>query len=382
MKKKKAVSMVLTLVLCLGLAVPVMAEETDAWSPIVLKASGGSVEVAGSVDVVERDSFVYVAYEDSVNIIYAVPEGSTFQLTNDGGAYPLYVYCKTYELGEGTIDAVRDPETESEYKLDVTGKYVNYGSVYNLSTYDGGIDAGNGLYWNEDLYVYSDFLIENGESVSFALPASGKDTLNVLYVEYYNSAEDYYYLGYYNIFVDDGLVVENTVPVEEGNPFTDVPMDAYYHDAVLWAYENGIAAGTTETTFSPQDTCTRGQVVSFLWRAAGCPEPTSSVNPFTDVKESDYFYDAVLWAYENGIVAGMTETTYGPAVTCTSAHVVTFLWRANGKPAGETTGTEYYAEAVAWADAEHLLDGTDTPFAPGNNSPRADIVTYLYRDMA
>ena len=171
-----------------------------------------------------------------------------------------------------------------------------------------------------------------------------------------------------------------------GNPFTDVPADAYYADAVKWAYENGITTGTSATTFGPMDTCTRGQVVTFLWRAKGCPEPTSTVNPFTDVKETDYFYKAVLWAVENGITNGMTETTFGPKETCTSGHVVTFLWRANGQPAavGESTLVEsgkWYSNAVAWADSVGLLSGTGIAFAVGNNAPRADIVTYLYRDI-
>lgn len=168
-------------------------------------------------------------------------------------------------------------------------------------------------------------------------------------------------------------------PADSSNPFTDVPADAYYHDAVLWALDKNVTTGTSKTTFSPSATCTRGQVVTFLWRAMGCPEPASTENPFTDVTESDYFYKAVLWAVEKGVTNGTTDTTFGPNGTCTSAHVVTFLWRANGKPAANTDGTNYYDEAVAWANSQKLLDGTAVPFAPDNLSPRADIVTYLYR---
>lgn len=168
-------------------------------------------------------------------------------------------------------------------------------------------------------------------------------------------------------------------PAEEGNPFTDVPQAAYYHDAVLWAVENGVTKGMTPTTFEPKSTCTRGQVVTFLWRAMGSPEPESTENPFTDVKESDYFYQSVLWAVEQGITTGMTATTFGPNETCTSGHVITFLWRASGKPAAENDGASWYSEAVAWAEDQRLLEGTDTAFAPENLSPRGDIVTYLYR---
>lgn len=168
-------------------------------------------------------------------------------------------------------------------------------------------------------------------------------------------------------------------PDDSSNPFTDVPVDAYFHNAVLWALNKNITTGTSRTTFSPSMTCTRGQVVTFLWRAMGSPEPTATENPFTDVSKSDYYYKAVLWAVEKGITNGTTSTSFGPGGTCTSAHVVTFLWRANGKPAAKAAGTNYYDEAVAWANSRQLLNGTIIPFAPENPSPRADIVTYLYR---
>jgi len=177
--------------------------------------------------------------------------------------------------------------------------------------------------------------------------------------------------------------VENEKPAEEEkptNPFTDVKESDYFYDAVLWAKETGVTTGATATTFAPNNTCTRGQVVTFLWRALGCPEPTTTENPFTDVKESDYFYKAVLWAKETGVTTGTSATAFSPNATCTSGQVITFLWRSNGKPAAEHEGTEYYAEAAAWAEANGLLAGTAVEFAPNNLSPRADIVTYLYRN--
>lgn len=156
---------------------------------------------------------------------------------------------------------------------------------------------------------------------------------------------------------------------------------------MIWALKNNVTAGTSGTTFSPNDTCTRGQVVTFLWRAKGQPEPTSTHNPFADVNSNDYYYKAVLWAVENGVTSGTSDTAFSPSDTCTSAQVVTFLWRSNNNP--KTSGTsslasqysgQYYTDAVAWADAIDLLSGTGTAFAPNNNSPRADIVTYLYRN--
>ncbi len=178
-------------------------------------------------------------------------------------------------------------------------------------------------------------------------------------------------------------------PAEASNPFTDVPAASYYHDAVLWALENGVTTGVTANQFQPNSTCTRGQVVTFLWRASGCPEPKTTVNPFRDVDTSSPFYKAILWAQETGITSGATPTRFAPRDICTSAHVVTFLWRANGKPAApgnsslaSTYPGQYYTDAVAWADSSGLLSGVDSAFIPGQHSPRANIVTYLYRDSA
>ena len=162
--------------------------------------------------------------------------------------------------------------------------------------------------------------------------------------------------------------------------FTDVPAGAYYADAVAWAVEQGITAGTSETTFSPDMTCTRGQVVTFLWRAQGKPEPTNAANPFTDVKESDYYYKAVLWAVEQGLTVGTSETTFSPDMTCTSGQVITFLYRSNNAGAAYEPSNPYYANAVAWAEKKNLLSGTATVFAPDNDAPRSDIVVYLYRN--
>lgn len=171
-------------------------------------------------------------------------------------------------------------------------------------------------------------------------------------------------------------------------PFTDVKSGAYYYDAVLWAVENKITAGTTATTFAPNDTCTRGQIVSFLWRAKGKPEPTSTVNPFTDVKEGDYFYKAVLWAVENGITSGTSATTFSPNAGCTRGQVAAFLWRAEGKQAPSSDSNPftdvkpgaYYYNAVLWAVENKITAGTSaTTFSPDATCTRGQIVSFLYR---
>ena len=164
------------------------------------------------------------------------------------------------------------------------------------------------------------------------------------------------------------------------NPFTDVAKGTYYHDAVIWAVDNGVTSGTSETTFSPDMSCDRGQVVTFLWRASGKPEPKSSANPFNDVKSNDYFYKSVLWAVEQKITSGTSATEFSPKKTCTGGEVITFLYRANGSPKVTDTGAnEFYANAVTWATSKGLLDNMGR-FDANAKSPRSAIVTYLYRN--
>ena len=169
--------------------------------------------------------------------------------------------------------------------------------------------------------------------------------------------------------------------------FTDVADKAYYRDAVAWAVENGITKGTTATTFSPNATCTRAQAVTFLWRAAGSPKPETRTMPFADVPAGSYYYDAVLWAVENGITKGTSDTTFSPDATCSRAQIVAFLWRSEKSPAAGTANpfadvksTAYYADAVLWAVKEDITKGTtNTTFSPDADCTRAQIVTFLWR---
>jgi uncharacterized repeat protein (TIGR02543 family) len=169
--------------------------------------------------------------------------------------------------------------------------------------------------------------------------------------------------------------------------FTDVADKAYYRDAVEWAVKNGITKGTTATTFSPNATCTRAQAVTFLWRAAGSPEPETRAMPFTDVPVGSYYYDAVLWAVENDITKGTSDTTFSPNMTCSRAQIVAFLWRSEKSPAAGTANPfadvksdAYYADAVLWAVKENITKGTtNTTFSPDADCTRAQIVTFLWR---
>lgn len=172
-------------------------------------------------------------------------------------------------------------------------------------------------------------------------------------------------------------------------PFVDVPETAYYYDAVKWAAANAITSGTDATHFNPLGITTRGQMVTFLWNAAGKPEPASTTCKFTDIKEGSYYYKAVLWAYEEGITDGTSETTFEPDINVSRAQVVTFLWRYAGKPVvnywmqmTDIASGQYYTEAVRWALSEKITDGTSkTTFSPNDDCLRGQIVTFLYRNF-
>ena len=191
---------------------------------------------------------------------------------------------------------------------------------------------------------------------------------------------------------DSKVTVEAMFKAEQTtgkNPFIDVPAGSYYEDAVIWAVDKGITTGTSATTFNPNGICTRAQAVTFLWRAAGSPAAKSSAMPFTDVKAGSYYETAVLWAVENGITKGTSDTMFSPDATCTRAQIVTFLWRANGSPAvsGNSAFTDvasdaYYAAAVTWAEKNYVTGGIGGGlFGSNNNCTRAQIVTFIYRSV-
>ena len=190
-------------------------------------------------------------------------------------------------------------------------------------------------------------------------------------------------------YVDDGMdYIPGVIGGNTGSfNFHDVSRFDYFYDAVKWAAENGIASGTGRYTFSPNAVCTRAQTVTFLWRAAGSPLPRYRVCPFTDVQPSDYYYNAVLWAVEQGITTGLNATTFGPDVTVTRGQVATFLYRAASaakpstfNPFTDVKTTAYNYNAILWAYDNRITTGTsDTTFSPDAYCTRAQIVTFLYR---
>ena len=182
---------------------------------------------------------------------------------------------------------------------------------------------------------------------------------------------------------------ENPSVVPPTNTFTDVTKDDFFYDAVQWAVAEGITTGVTTTRFAPDNLTTRAQIVTFLWRAAGQPEPASGENPFTDVDESEFYYKAILWAVEQGITKGVTETTFNPDGNCTRAQAVTFLHRYAGQPEAtmenpftDVSDQEFYYNAILWAVEEEITTGvTTTTFEPDSGCTRGQIVTFLYRAL-
>ena len=192
--------------------------------------------------------------------------------------------------------------------------------------------------------------------------------------------------GKYSFVMPDGKVsVEAEFVKTAATSFADVPANAYFADAVKWAVDKDVTNGLTDTMFGPYESCTRTQIVTFLWRAAGSPEPRTA-SSFTDVPASAYYAKAVAWAIENGITNGMTETTFAPNATCTRGQSVTFLYRAlKGTASGSTNFTDvksdaFYTDAINWAVANNVTNGTsNTTFSPNADCTRAEIVTFLYR---
>ena len=196
-------------------------------------------------------------------------------------------------------------------------------------------------------------------------------------------------IGAVRSYTFENISASHTIEVQfrVRSSFVDVPSGSYYEDAVDWAVANGITTGTDAAHFSPDGICTRAQAVTFLWRAAGRPAPESRTMPFTDVPADSYYYDAVLWAVENGITKGTSSTTFSPDDTCTRAQIVTFLWRSEQSPAAgssnpftDVSADAYYADAVLWAVKEAITTGTTrTTFSPDAECTRAQIVTFLWR---
>ena len=325
------------------------SSNSDAISSEKLVMEGGTLEAT-----VDKGKFTCGINTDSMTVLGGAIQAAAGSATT---------YCKGVSAGEFTMEdgslLARGGEAPESWGADLKGTITG-----GILTAIGQTDA---FYSAPDLSGYANPVVTvNTEPSEIGASAwNGTDKLS--------SDGDFKY-----------------VKVGSFNPFTDVAEGAFYYDAVLWAVNHGpqITNGTSATTFSPNATCTRGQVVTFLWRAAGAPEPTMTFNPFADVKEGAFYYKAVLWALQNGITNGVDATHFGPDRGCTRGQVVTFLHRAQGTP---TPGSDanpfsdvkegaFYYNAVLWAVEKNVTKGTSpTTFSPNATCTRGQIVTFLYR---
>ena len=323
----------------------------------------------------------------------------TYTLQNDNGATSTLVTAVSgngesvsingQDLSTGGSATVAIPNSgTTDIVVKIGAKTYTLTILRNSGT--GGNEGGSG---GATIYTLT-FDTNGGSAISKVSKTSGT---TVDLTGYTPTRDGYTFDGWYSnsaltIKVTSIKLTSNTTiyakwTAKSDMSFTDVADKAYYRDAVEWAVENGITKGTTATTFSPNATCTRAQAVTFLWRAAGSPEPKTSTMPFTDVNAGSYYYDAVLWAVENGITEGTSDTTFSPNATCTRAQIVAFLWRSEKSPAAGTANpfadvksTAYYADAVLWAVKEDITKGTtNTTFSPNADCTRAQIVTFLWR---
>ena len=305
--------------------------------------SGGYTAGRGRFEPAETGTFT--VYAEAVNRYGAVSATSRFTVTVT--AAPSNVTL----TADRSDPVVGVPFNVSVAATDMTG--------FNVEIWRGGYQTGV-LEGSEDDFA-------PGVPIEVTL---GSTAIYTLYVEVYN---DY---GTASATMRLRAVVNAS-----GAQFTDVPRDAYYAGAVDWALKAGVTTGTGDTEFSPDDTVTRAQAVTFLWRAVGQPVPSASYNKFRDVYDSEYYYEAVQWAVENGVTNGVSDTEFDPYGAVTRGQMITFLWRSLGRP-GDTGQGEWYADAEYWARSNSLLTGTALIYATGAGCPRGDVVYYMWNALA
>ena len=279
-----------------------------------------------------------------------------------GSATLRYSYWEYGILDESTGNFLTEDEEWVEYLLK---KYPDLGEFGTDWTFDG---------WNTEILTAEDG--SGSQTRNLVITTKDGELRQALHSRRWHEAAEW---------PECGITVN--VKSKPAVQFTDVKSTDYYADAVGWAVENGITAGKGNNTFKPNDKRTRGEIVTFLWRSAGSPEPKTTVNPFKDVKEKDFYYKAVLWAVENDITAGKGEGTFKPGDKCTRGEAVTFMWRAEGEPAAGSSGAfkdvasgAFYEKAVGWAVENSITAGKgEGTFKPSDKCSRAEIVSFLYR---
>mgnify|MGYP000829628104 CR=1 FL=1 len=351
----------------------------------IIKSSTSNATIALSGGTFSSDPSVYVVGNGSANIV---------KRAGSEGAYTYTVLAKS-GLTSGVYLTDPSGALASNYYVSSTANgvwTVSYSAPYSGgSSSDPTYSVSTPSKTENGSVTVSPKSASKGDTVTVTVKPDSGYVLETLTVTDKNGNEltlkdkgD----GKYTFTMPAGKVEVKATFMEDNsvlNFFYDVPNDAYFYEAVKWAVDKGITNGLSDTMFGPYESCTRAQIVTFLWRAAGSPEPKTA-SSFTDVPANAYYAKAVAWAVENGITNGMTETTFAPDATCTRGQSVTFLYRAlKGTASGSTNFTDvksdaFYADAINWAVANNVTNGTsNTTFSPNADCTRAEIVTFLYR---
>ena len=351
----------------------------------IIKSSTSNATIAISGGTFSSDPSVYVVGNGSANIV---------KRAGSEGAYTYTVLAKS-GLTSGVYLTDPSGALASNYYVSSTANgvwTVSYSAPYSGgSSSDPTYSVSTPSKTENGSVTVSPKNASKGDTVTVTVKPDSGYVLETLTVTDKNGNEltlkdkgD----GKYTFTMPAGKVEVKATFMEDNsvlNFFYDVPNDAYFYEAVKWAVDKGITNGLSDTMFGPYESCTRAQIVTFLWRAAGSPEPKTA-SSFTDVPANAYYAKAVAWAVENGITNGMTETTFAPDATCTRGQSVTFLYRAlKGTASGSANFTDvksdaFYADAINWAVANNVTNGTsNTTFSPNADCTRAEIVTFLYR---
>ena len=354
---------------------------------LVVLGRGSSYALADSAG----NLFTDFIYQDIMRIegkeIVAARQGNTWYLLNYNGRkvlndpldlYPLFYYGTTYSffLSNGKYGVCKYVPAAAECSNSDTGKHR----------------------WERKSAVTAATCTETGEQCyRCAVCGATKTEITPIdpdnhawtLTEVLTEAEEGGLHACTGLYTCSRCEEAKEAPLCAAEVFTDMPAEGNWaHAPIDWAYFHGITSGKTAATFAPKDTVTRAEAMTFLWKTVGSPEPNAEENPFTDVAEGKYFYKPVLWAVENGITGGATETTFAPKQKCTRAQIMMFLWAAAGRPEPETTenpftdvpSNKYYYSAVLWAVENNITGGiAPDKFGPNNTCTRAQIVTFLYK---
>ena len=381
---------------------------------------GGTVDAAGilTVDADAKEvTYVYQTKSGKTDAKYLMP----CKLNVKGGTTPVAKYAISVTGGianlakaaEGSVvtltaDAPAANMHFARWEVESGSEAVTFANATNSTTtfpMPAGEIKVKAVFEADEIMVpiqYDVSVLNDGNGKAFASPAKAAADTAITLTATPNAG---YHFKAWRVILGGVTITDNkfTMPAEDvevqavfekdapisKHPFLDVPAGAYYEDAVVWAVGKGITSGTNATTFDPNGTCTRAQAVTFLWRAAGSPTPKTKLMPFPDVPVGSYYWNAVLWAIEQGITEGTSYLTFSPNDSCTRAQIVTFLWRAKGNPAvssnapfTEVAPDAYYAAAVTWAEKNGITGGIGNGlFGSNNTCTRAQIVTFLYRTM-